>query len=105
MRLPYVTQHTYTPDILLDNGIIVELKGKFTAADRSKMLAVRDQNTGLDIRFVFMNPDVRLNRTSKTTYGMWATKKGFKWAKDTIPEAWVKETPSDENKNTDGQRS
>ena len=31
---------TYTPDFVLDNGIIIETKGMFTAADRRKHLAI-----------------------------------------------------------------
>ena len=32
----------YTPDFFLDNGIIIETKGKFTPRNRRTMLAVRD---------------------------------------------------------------
>ena len=44
---------TYTPDFVLCNGIIIETKGMFTAADRRKHLAVKKQHPSLDIRFVF----------------------------------------------------
>ena len=44
---------TYTPDFVLFNGIIIETKGMFTAADRRKHLAIKKQHPKLDIRFVF----------------------------------------------------
>ena len=83
----------YTPDFVLPNGIIIEAKGYFESSDRSKMIAVRDQHPDLAIRFVFGNADARLSKTSKTSYGKWATKKGFKWADmGTIPTRWLNET-------------
>ena len=35
---------TYTPDFVLDNGIIVETKGIFDSEDRRKHIAVREQH-------------------------------------------------------------
>ena len=35
---------TYTPDFVLSNGIIIETKGMFTAADRRKHLAIKKQH-------------------------------------------------------------
>ena len=46
---------TYTPDFVLDNGIIIETKGIFDSDDRRKHLEVRKQHPELDIRFVFSN--------------------------------------------------
>ena len=43
---------TYTPDFILDNGIIIESKGMFTAMDRRKHIAIKRQHPKLDIRFV-----------------------------------------------------
>tara|TARA_R100001443_G_scaffold3451_4_gene10774 strand:- start:7191 stop:7592 length:402 start_codon:yes stop_codon:yes gene_type:complete len=83
---------TYTPDFVLDNGIIIETKGRFISPDRAKHLAVRDQYPELDIRFVFTNSKSKLYKGSKTTYGMWCNKYDFKYADRYIPEAWLKET-------------
>lgn len=92
------TNHTYTPDFSLPNGILVETKGKLEARDRAKHIFVRNQNPELDIRFVFQRPHDKINKGSPTTYAKWAEKNGFKWAARLIPEAWVrepkKETPS-----------
>ena len=82
---------TYTPDFVLDNGIIIETKGMFISPDRAKHLAVRDQYPELDIRFVFTNSKSKLYKGSKTTYGMWCNKYDFKYADRYIPEAWLKE--------------
>lgn len=81
----------YTPDFVLPNGIIIESKGRFTAQDRAKHLLIKQQHPELDIRFVFMNAAVRLSKASKTTYGQWAEKNGFKWAEKWIPDEWFSE--------------
>ena len=55
-KIPYIvpaSNHTYNPDFKLPNGIFVETKGRFVAADRKKHLLVKQQNPELDIRFVF----------------------------------------------------
>ena len=51
--LPYYKMHTYKPDWVLPNGIILEAKGRFTAPDRAKHLHIKAQHPDLDIRFVF----------------------------------------------------
>lgn len=85
-------RHTrYTPDFLLPNGIYVEGKGEFTPKDRVKHLLVQKQQPGLDIRFVFTNPQRRLNKASQTTYAAWCEAHGFKYAAKRIPPAWLKE--------------
>lgn len=84
----------YTPDFVLENGIIIETKGRFVTADRQKHILVKEQHPGLDIRFVFSNPNARISKTSKTTYAMWCEKHGFPYAKQLVPDAWVKEPPN-----------
>lgn len=96
-KVPYILAHTYTPDLKLPNGIYIELKGRFTSKDRSKMLAVKKQKPDLDIRLVFMNPNVTLSKASTTTYGEWATKHGFIWTHTTVPSEWAKEKPKKGN--------
>lgn len=91
-QLCYTVTHRYSPDFVLANGIVIEAKGYFTGADRAKMLAVKAQNPEKDIRIVFMNANRRLNKTSKTTYGAWATKHGFKWAVGVVPKEWINES-------------
>ena len=81
----------YTPDFIFPNGIIIETKGRFVAADRRKHLEIQKQHPEKDIRFVFSNAKNKLNKGSKTTYAMWCEQKGFKWAEKSIPEEWIKE--------------
>lgn len=82
---------TYTPDFVLPNGIIIETKGRFTTADRQKHLMILEQYPELDIRFVFSNPNQKINKGSKTSYGMWCERHGFKYAKELIPKEWLRE--------------
>ena len=92
-KIKYVTKpKTYTPDFVLENGIIIEAKGRFIPSDRSKHLLIKEQNPSLDIRFVFYNSNQKLNKRSKTTYGDWATRHGYKWSNKVIPEEWLYET-------------
>lgn len=85
-------KRSYTPDFqLLSNGIIIESKGRFLVADRLKHLWVKEQHPELDIRFVFSNSKAKLSKASKTTYGMWCDKYGFKYADREIPKGWINE--------------
>ena len=85
-------KRSYTPDFqLLSNGIIIESKGRFLVADRLKHLWVKEQHPELDIRFVFSNSKAKLSKASKTTYGMWCDKHGFKYSDREIPKSWILE--------------
>ena len=85
---------TYTPDFELDNGIIIETKGIFSAADRRKHVEIQRQHPTLDIRFVFSNANAKLYKGAKSRYCDWCEQKGFKWAHRVIPEEWLKEKGS-----------
>tara|TARA_R110002167_G_scaffold282486_1_gene487741 strand:- start:27 stop:485 length:459 start_codon:yes stop_codon:yes gene_type:complete len=82
---------TYTPDFILNNGIIVETKGRFITADRRKHLCIKKQHPKLDIRFVFTNSKSKLNKGAKSTYAEWCIKNGFRYYDRIIPEDWLKE--------------
>ena len=83
---------TYTPDFVLNNGIIIETKGRFLAIDRRKHLAIKKQHPKLDIRFVFENSRRKLRKGAKSTYAEWCMKYDFKFHDRIIPEEWIKET-------------
>lgn len=83
------TQHKYTPDFKLPNGIFIETKGRFVTADRKKHLLIKEQHPELDIRFLFQNANNRLSKKSKTTYAMWCIKHGFQYAEKSIPKEWL----------------
>lgn len=89
-KISYTLSSSYIPDFILSNNVIIEAKGFLKPTDRRKMLAVKDQNPDLDIRFVFQrnNP---LAKGSKHTYLSWAEKHGFPacvWPD--IPPDWFK---------------
>lgn len=93
--IPSPKPKRYKPDyVLLDNGIIVEGKGRFETPDRQKHLLVKAQHPDLDIRFVFSNARARISKQSRTTYAMWCLSKGFPYADKTIPLAWLEEPPN-----------
>jgi len=81
----------YTVDFTLPNGILVETKGRWVAADRKKHLLIKKQHPELDIRMVFQNPKAKISKGSKTTYASYCDKHGIRWAEKQIPESWLKE--------------
>jgi len=93
MRYRPQAAQRYTPDIVLPNGIIIEAKGYFDAADRTKHLIIKQENPELDIRFVFQRPNNKLSPKSKTTYAGWCERWGFPHAEKSIPQTWLKEPP------------
>ena len=82
LKIQYEVNETrrYTPDFILPNGIIIETKGRFVAADRKKHLLIQQQHSELDIRFVFSNSRAKLSKGAKSTYGKWCEKHGFLYA-------------------------
>ena len=88
------SKHKYTPDFILPNGIIIETKGMFEAADRQKHELIKAQRPDLDIRFVFSRSKSPLRKGSPTSYGAWCEKRGFLYADKLIPQAWIDE-PTD----------
>ena len=85
---------TYSPDFILRNGVVVETKGLFDAADRQKHLWVKAQHPDLDIRFVFSSEKAKLSKGSATTYADWCKKNGYKFSTKTIPPEWLTEAPN-----------
>ena len=76
----------YTPDFQRKKGHVIEAKGRFrTTAEARKYIWVRDSNPGLEIEFVFENPDCpmpgarRRKDGTKLTHKEWAESNGFKW--------------------------
>jgi hypothetical protein len=90
-KLPYFIEHKYIPDFRLPNGIYIEGKGWFKPNDRTKLLAVRKANPGIDIRIVFDRSKSKLSKKSKTTYAEWCDKHGFPYADKVIPIEWLSE--------------
>ena len=86
----------YTPDFVLENGVVVETKGRFMVQDRMKHLMIREQHPKVDIRFVFSNPKNKISKGSKTSYADWCDKYGFKYAQGDVPREWIDEAPDKE---------
>lgn len=88
---------TYTPDFILPKldgtNMYLESKGYWPASDREKMKWVKQDNPNLDIRIIFMNPNAKISKKSKTTYAMVADKLGFMWCtiNQGLPTQWLKE--------------
>lgn len=82
--------HTYTPDWTIREGIYIETKGRFTGADRKKMLWLRDSNPGVTVYMLFMRSKVTLSKASKTTYGDWCDKNNIIWADIKDTKKWKK---------------
>ena len=93
VKLTYVPKpRTYTPDFYLpEQKMFIEVKGYFDKGDRVKMQLIKEQYPDHDIRIVFLNAKNKIYKGSKTTYGAWADRHGFKWAEGSIPEEWYKD--------------
>lgn len=87
-----VKNRTYIPDFTLKTGIYLECKGRFTAHDRFKMLWLKQQYPEYIFLLLFQNSSVRITKTSKTTYAMWAEKNGFDYGdwRQGWPKRWNK---------------
>lgn len=78
VKLPYTIVHNYTPDFVdLPTKTIVETKGLFLPADRTKMLAVKAQHPDWRIIFIFQNEKLLIRKGSRITYKQWALNNGF----------------------------
>ena len=93
LKLKYRVEkdHTYTPDFPITSTIIIETKGRFLTSDRMKMLLIQKQYPEYDFRFVFNNSKARISKISKTTYGEWCERNGFKYTDKVIPQSWIEE--------------
>lgn len=72
------SNHKYLPDFVRGK-LIYELKGRFTASDRKKMKLLVEQHPEFDFVMVFQNPNIKINKGSKTSYADWCNKNNIKW--------------------------
>lgn len=95
VRLPFRVEltQTYKPDwVLPTQAIVLEAKGRFTKADRDKMLRVKQQYPNLDIRMVFQRLSQKV--TNKMTVIDWCEAHGFPYCQGpNLPEEWIKHKP------------
>jgi len=78
----------YTPDFFLENGVIIETKGRFTAADRRKMIAVQKEHPKLDIKMLFMR-DNKIHKRSLVKYSEWCVVNNYDYAIGHPKEDWL----------------
>lgn len=79
----------YTPDFWLPaSQIFIETKGRFTAADRRKMLAVIRDNPTDRFVMLFMR-DNKIHRQSKTLYSDWCMENNIDFAIGEPKEEWL----------------
>lgn len=84
----------YLVDFELKNEIFLELKGRLTDKDRSKMLSVKKQHPEIDLRIVFQRDNLiksRAARDNNIRYSDWAAKHKFPYCVGEIPEEWINE--------------
>jgi Phage endonuclease I len=90
-KIKYLVEHTYNPDWKVKENVYIETKGAWLPKDRAKHLYIREQHPEVTVYLVFQNPNNKLSRVSKTTYGEYCDKHGIEWATiDTIPREWFK---------------
>ena len=89
-KLSYTINHSYTPDFVLPNYTYLEAKGYWSPADRRKILAVKRDNPGIDLRMVFQSPYNTISKKSKTTYAQWCERHDIPWSSyQDIPIEWL----------------
>lgn len=71
----------YTPDFVSECGEVwYETKGRFSAADRKKMLAVKASHPHIRIVMVFQRANNKLTKAAKSkTYAEWCEANGLEW--------------------------
>lgn len=92
---PVTMSANYKPDFCLPSQcIVIEAKGRFSKADRDKMLRVKQQYPELDIRMIFQKKE---KITTKMTNLDWCEQHGFPAAVGTsLPLEWLNKIPTDE---------
>ena len=89
-KLGYTVEHNYTPDFVLPNYVYLEAKGYWSPEDRRKILAVKRDNPGIDLRMIFQSPYNKISKSSKTTYAQWCDKHDIPWAAfHEVPLEWL----------------
>ena len=84
----------YLPDFFIYNTrgkikCIIEAKGRFTAADRKKMLEVRKEHPEVEFKMMFMR-DNKLSKSSKIKYSKWCEGKNYDYVVGTeAPKEWL----------------
>lgn len=84
VKIPYILARHYIPDFVITTPlgkIYIETKGHLRREDKAKLIAIKRQNPQMDLRLLFYAPN-KVN-------SKWATKNGFKFAFENIPQEWL----------------
>ena len=83
------SQHTYTPDFTIEGkDYVIEVKGRLTSRDRTKLIAV--QATNVEVRLIFRY-DNKLSAGTETRYSDWCKKEGFRYTfLNKLTKGWFK---------------
>ena len=97
----------YLPDFKIADKVYIETKGRFTSHDRMKHVWIKEQHPEITIYILFQNSSIRLSKTSKTTYGEWATKNGIPWGdfRKGIPKEWIEQHGNQQSNRDEGRTS
>tara|TARA_R110002167_G_scaffold331706_1_gene538414 strand:- start:61386 stop:61832 length:447 start_codon:yes stop_codon:yes gene_type:complete len=70
----------YTPDFILKSPKrVLEVKGRFSMSDRKKMLSVIKNNPKVRVVIILQQPNAKISKKSKKTYGSWCTENNIEW--------------------------
>jgi hypothetical protein len=89
--LKYTVDKTYIPDFILTfpsgHKIYIEYKGYLRRDDERKLISIKRQHPGIDLRIVFQKNNRMTGR--KFRYSDWADKHDIPYAIGTIPDEWL----------------
>ena len=81
---------TYTPDLKFGNGTYCEIKGRFTAANRARMVDFKTSQLLVVVRILFQADNWTTTKKLQR-YTTWATRHHFPCSVGTrVPLAWTK---------------
>ena len=93
-KIPYLvpaSKHTYLPDFVLPNGIVIETKGRWDLASRKKHKLLKEQYPDLELRMVFSNSRAKISKGAKSRYSDICERLGILYADKEVPVDWVTE--------------
>ena len=88
-KFRYSLIKTYKTDFAvhtLGGDVMVEVKGWFPTAERTKIKSVLRDNPDLRLLVALQRPNAAITRDSKTTLAMWCEKNSIPWCPCPIPE-------------------
>ena len=85
-----VIPRSYTPDFVLGNGVVLEVKGYFDQEDRRLIKLFKEQHSDVDIRMVLQKPHQKLTKSGRMTYATWCDRYNVPWCEGpSIPKDWT----------------